>query len=205
MSDRPTLHTSRLVLRPFVADDAPAVQRLAGDRDIASTTLNIPHPYEDGMAEAWIATHEDAFARSEGLTLAVTSRDDGALIGAVGIAINLRSSRAELGYWIGKPYWGRGYCTEAAAALVAYAFDVLDLNRVHATHLTWNPASGRVMRKIGMTYEGRLREHERKWGVFEDIEKYGILRREYQAAGAFSAAGAGSRSADGPPPGGGES
>jgi [ribosomal protein S5]-alanine N-acetyltransferase len=84
-----------------------------------------------------------------------------------------------MGYWIGVPYWGRGYCTEAAGALLAHAFGPLGLHRVHATHLTRNPASGRVMQKLGMRHEGRMREHFLKWGVFEDVERYGILDREW--------------------------
>jgi RimJ/RimL family protein N-acetyltransferase len=84
--------------------------------------------------------------------------------------------RAELGYWIGKPFWGRGYATEAARALVQYGFDTLGLHRIYARHLTRNPASGRVLHKIGMTHEGYRRKHEKKWGIYEDDKLYGILR-----------------------------
>ena len=177
---QPTIETPRLVLRPFVPADAPEVQRLAGDREVASTTLNIPHPYADGMAEAWIASHEPAFARGERLTLAVTGRDGGQLLGGISLRLVARDENAELGYWIGRPYWGRGICTEAAAALVAYGFETLGLHRIHASFLARNPASGRVMQKVGMTREGRLREHVKKWGVFEDLEKYAILRAEHR-------------------------
>ena len=182
MSDQPALHSERLLLRTFTLDDAPSVRLLAGERDVASTTINIPHPYEEGMAEAWIGTHRPAFERGEAAVFAVIDRATGDLVGAVGLTLAAAHERAELGYWIGKPFWGRGYATEAAAAILAYAFDVLGLNRVHATHLTRNPASGRVMQKVGMTHEGRSREHFKKWGAFEDVERYGILRREYRQA-----------------------
>lgn len=175
----PTLETERLRLRPFVVADAKEIQRLAGEREIADTTLNIPHPYEDGVAEAWIGTHQSAFEARETVTLAIESRETGALVGAIGLRLRLPNESAEMGYWIGRAYWGRGYCTEAARAMLDYAFRELGLNRVHATHLTRNPASGRVMAKIGMLHEGRQRQHVKKWGVFEDIEKYGILRSEY--------------------------
>ena len=181
MPDEPTIETARLVLRPFVPADAPEVQRLAGDRDVASTTLNIPHPYEDGLAEAWIESHAPAFARGERLTLAITGRDDGRLLGGISLRLVARHENAELGYWVGKPYWGRGICTEAAAAVLTYGFETLALHRIHASFLARNPASGRVMQKIGMTREGCLREHIRKWGVFEDLEKYAILRSEHRA------------------------
>ncbi len=178
----PTLKTERLLLRSFTLKDAPDVQRLAGERDVARTLLSVPHPYEDGMAEEWIRTHRPGFERGELVVFAVTDRAADRLLGAIGLTLTTAHERAELGYWIGKPYWGRGYATEAAAAVLAYAFDALGLNRVHATHLTRNPASGRVMQKIGMTHEGRSRDHFKKWGVFEDVEQYGILRREYRAA-----------------------
>jgi ribosomal-protein-alanine N-acetyltransferase len=179
MAQMPKLLTERLLLRPFTLDDAPAVQKLAGDHDIASTTLNIPHPYEDGMAEEWIGTHQERFDRGELANFAIVRWQDDALIGAIGLVIHPGYGRAELGYWIGKAYWGQGYCTEAAEAVLDYGFAVLGLNRIHAHHMSRNPASGRVMAKIGMTHEGRLRQHVKKWEAFEDIEMYGILRREY--------------------------
>jgi ribosomal-protein-alanine N-acetyltransferase len=175
----PTRETPRLVLRPFSLDDAKVLQQLVGDREIADTTLNIPHPYEDGMAEAWIGTHQSAFDSHETVTLAIEERASTGLVGAIGMHIKLVNESAEIGYWIGREWWGRGYCTEAARAMLDYAFRDLGLNRVHASHLSRNPASGRVMQKLGMSHEGRLRQHVKKWGVFEDIEKYGILRSEY--------------------------
>lgn len=178
MQERPTIETERLILRPFTLADAPAVQRLAGERDIASTTLNIPHPYPDGAAEEWIASHPERFAKGEALELAIVSRADNALVGAIGLEINQRHAHAELGYWIGRPYWGQGYCTEAAAAVVRYAFETLGLHRVHACHFRRNPASGRVMQKIGMVYEGCQREHLLKWDAFEDVVRYGIINRQ---------------------------
>jgi len=172
---QPTLHTDRLILRPFDLSDAPDVQRLAGDYAVANTTLNIPHPYEDGMAEQWIATHKPEFEKGESVTFAITLHSQPALVGAIDLIINPRFKRAELGYWIGVPYWNQGYCTEAAAALVHFAFETLRLHKITAHHQTRNPASGRVMQKLGMQKEGTLKEHVLKWERFEDIECYGLL------------------------------
>jgi RimJ/RimL family protein N-acetyltransferase len=163
-------------------DDAPMVQKLAGDRDIASTTLNIPHPYEDGMAEEWIGTHQEKFEKGELVNFAVVLRGDNQLVGAMGLVINKRHECAELGYWVGKPYWNKGYCTEAAQAVLEYGFNELNLNRIFAHHVKRNQASGRVMQKIGMMHEGCLRQHVKKWDVFEDLEAYAILRSEFTAA-----------------------
>lgn len=175
MSDQPTLETARLLLRPFNDADAPAVQEMAGHRDVARFTLNVPHPYLPGMAAQWIAGHARAWSERNGMTCAIERREDGNLVGAIGLRIDGQNERAELGYWIGHVYWGNGYATEAGRELVRFAFDTLGLNRVMARHFTSNEASGRVMQKIGMRREGLLRQHYLKWGEFEDVVIYGIL------------------------------
>lgn len=176
MRRQPTLETARLLLRPFHMSDADDVQRFAGDRSVADVTLDIPYPYEDGMAERWIGNHRDWFECGEQAVFAVTLRAETTLIGAVGLRLHPEDGRAELGYWIGKPFWNQGYCTEAARALIDFGFDALELNRIYAHHLTRNPASGRVMQKLGMIHEGHLRQHVKKWDVFEDLEFYGLLK-----------------------------
>ncbi|MBI1924811.1 GNAT family N-acetyltransferase [Candidatus Poribacteria bacterium] len=179
MRERLTLYTARLKLRPFSLDDAPIVQVLAGHPDIARTTLAIPHPYPDGAAEAWIASHAVLFEQGTAVHFAIERPSDGTLIGAIGLRLEREHARAELEYWIGKPYWGQGYCTEAAQAVVQYGFVSLGLHRIYAYHFTINPASGRVLQKIGMQYEGRRRQHTVKDDVFLDSDAYGILRNEY--------------------------
>ncbi len=178
---QPTLVGRRIDLRPFSLDDAPAVQALAGAREIASTTLTVPHPYEDGLAEGWIGTHAPAYAAGTLATFAVVDRAARHLIGAGGLMIEPEHERAELGYWIGVPFWNHGYATEAGEMLLRFGFEELKLNRIHAQHFVRNPASGRVLKKLGMQYEGRLRKHVRKWEEFEDLEEYGILRDEWHS------------------------
>jgi ribosomal-protein-alanine N-acetyltransferase len=181
-TEQPVLETNRLVLRSFSLTDSPVVQKLAGDRSIAETTLHIPHPYEDGMAEEWIGSHRERYEKGEAITFAITLLDGNTLIGAIGLEINQQHERAELGYWIGQAYWNNGYCTEAAEAVVRFGFDKLRFIRIHAAHFSRNKASGRVMEKIGMKHEGRLRNHIKKWGRSEDLEIYGILREEFLGA-----------------------
>ena len=173
------LESDRLLLRPFLLSDASDVQRLAGNRAIADTTLNIPHPYEDGMAEAWISTHQPKFEAGELAAFAITLKADSELIGAVSLQVDRSFDRAALGYWIGEPFWGLGYCTEAAIRIVDYGFTELKLHRLHSAHLERNPASGRVLRKVGMSKEGIARQHKKKWGKFEDLVLYGLLRNEW--------------------------
>lgn len=183
MQDLPHLRTPRLLLRPFSIEDAPAVTLLAGDRAVASTAARIPHPYEEGMAEAWIATHPGAFRDGQSVVLAITLPADNRLVGAIGLEISGEDRRGELGYWVGKPYWNRGYATEASQAVLEYGFQVLDLDRIYAHHFLRNPASGRVMQKAGMKHEGCLRQHVLKWGAREDLEVYGILKAEHRPPG----------------------
>ncbi len=175
----PNIETPRLVLRPFDLNDAPIVQRLAGDRAVADTTLHIPHPYVDGMAESWIGGHGPEQEAGSALTLAVVLRADEDLIGAIGLKLVRELDKGELGYWIGKPFWNSGYATEAAAAVVEFGFVELGLNRISATHLARNPASGRVMQKIGMQLEGTARQDTIKWGIYEDLVHYAILRDDF--------------------------
>lgn len=180
MEKQPVLDTERLILRPFRLSDAGDVQRLAGEWDIADTTLNIPHPYEDGMAEEWIATHKSRFEEGRLCNFAVTLRDAGDLMGAIGLVITPRFDHAELGYWIGKPYWGKGYCTEAGRAVIAYGFTHLGLNRIHASYFARNPASGRVLRKLGMKEEGLLRGHVKRWDKYENLVLFAILKADWK-------------------------
>ena len=174
-SIQPVLSTARLLLRPFLPTDADDVQRLAGEREIAENTLTIPHPYPDGAAAEWIATHAPAWAEGRLATFAVTLAEEGTLVGAVGLDIHRADLRAELGYWIGKPWWSRGYATEAGHAVLEFGFGPLGLHRIMARHFLRNPSSGRVLQKLGMQREGVLRHHVLKWGTFEDLAVYSVL------------------------------
>lgn len=152
--------------------DADDVQHLAGDRAIADTTLNVPHPYEDGMAEEWIASLEAGTTATYAVILADTSD----LIGAISLKIDLGANTGELGYWIGRPYWRNGYATEAAVAILDYGFESIELDKIHAAHLARNPASGRVMAKAGMHYDRTELDATEKWGRLEDLVWYSVSR-----------------------------
>jgi RimJ/RimL family protein N-acetyltransferase len=175
LNHQPTLPTNRLLLRPFVISDAPRVQHLAGAREIYATTLTVPHPYADGLAEQWIASHAVHFYSGKGITLAMTLADAGELVGAIGLRVHPQHQRAELGYWVGVPYWNNGYCTEAAVAVIRYGFE-LGLHKITARHLIGNEASKRVMVKAGMRKEGELIDEIYKDGAFHTVDVYGLVR-----------------------------
>ena len=176
---QPSIETTRLILRPFRLSDAPVIQELAGERVIADTTMNIPHPYEDGMAEEWIEGHEPGYEDGSSATFAVVLRDDAELVGAISLRIDRGINKAELGYWIGKAFWNHGYATEATVAVLAFGFEELELNRIYARHLARNPSSGRVMEKAGMAFEGTARQDAIKWDQYEDMVSHGILREDW--------------------------
>lgn len=163
------------MLRPFKAGDAGVVQKLAGRREVSETTSYIPHPYEDGMAEAWIESHAVAWANRTRIAYAITVKKSGQLIGAVSLS-QIEKEKAELGYWIGLPFWGNGYCTEAVAEFLKRApleFGIFD---IRAVHLSANPASGRVLHKVGLTHIGNEQMADRN-GAMSDVELYvGDLR-----------------------------
>lgn len=171
----PVLESERLIMRGFTLADAPAVKILAGEREIADTTLNIPHPYEEGVAEQWINGHEETFEKGHGVPFAITLKSDLTLIGAISLMSIEAGHQAELGYWIGVPYWNMGYCTEAGERVKAYALGELGLVRLYARHLSRNPASGQVLKKLGFVHEGTRIGHVRKWGKLENVEDYGFL------------------------------
>jgi RimJ/RimL family protein N-acetyltransferase len=178
MTVLPVLRTARLTLRPFELADASAVQRLAGAYEVALNTLTVPHPYPDGAAEEWIRKQQEELEAGRLQNFAVA--DACGLVGSMGLMAR-GEGVAEIGYWIGVPFWRRGYASEAAAELLRYGFEDVGLHRIFGEHYSRNPASGRVLQKLGMQLEGTLREHHHKWGEFLDVVVYGILRREWAA------------------------
>lgn len=146
-----SLAGEKLTLRPFRLEDAPRVQELVSNWNVASMVARIPHPYPDGGADEWISGHRERRAAGEDWPFAIEVGDE--LVGAVGLS---RPERGpfEIGYWIGEPYWGQGIASEAARVLVEFAFDILGIDYLNAGHFKDNPASGRVLTKIGFQKTG---------------------------------------------------
>ena len=143
----PVLATARLHLRAPRREDAPAIAALANDRRIAENTARIPHFYTLADAEGFLAYLEESETE---IAFAITLADD-ALIGICGLRTKPRKS-PEIGYWLGAPYWGHGYATEAARALIDHAFEDLGLERLEAGARVSNPASRRVLEKCGFQW-----------------------------------------------------
>jgi len=126
------LRTPRLLLRSLEREDIPAIVRLAGAREISSMTANIPHPYSEQDGQDFFARASEEFLSGLSVTFAICVSPGRELCGAVGLNITPAHQRAELGYWIGVPNWGKGYATEAAAAVLAFGFETLRVRAVLA-------------------------------------------------------------------------
>ncbi len=171
---QPDLKTERLLLRRFRLGDASEVQQLAGNFNVAKMTLNVPYPYAPGMAEEWIGSHQENWESRTRVVYAIVKLNSHQLLGTTGL-MSIDGLQAELGYWIGEPYWGMGYCTEATEALIQFAFQKLGLRKIVAEHLTSNPASGKVMEKAGMKHIATKQKVDRH-GNNVGMEIYEIRR-----------------------------
>ena len=186
MRQQESLTTERLELRPFSLRDAARVRALAGDERIYRTTAGTPHPYGPGMAERWISSHQTIFYEERGIVYAICLKKAD-LIGAIDLRLNPERNCAELGFWIGKVYWNRGYCTEAARAMIAYGFGVLKCDKISARHVGGNLASGRVLEKIGMRQEPVPAGDTKEDGHAGSLLTYSVSRSSAQIpAGAYS-------------------
>ncbi|PEE33867.1 GNAT family N-acetyltransferase [Bacillus pseudomycoides] len=174
-----TLQTERLILRPYELKDAIRAQALAGEREIIETTLAIPYPYLLEHAESWIQQHPRLIENGDAYPFAVVLKDENVLIGTMTLRIDKQHNKGELAYWIGKDYWGKGYATESAKKVMDFGFCELNLNRIWAPAMSKNQSSTQVMKKIGMTCEGTLKQDVLKWGTYEDVDIYGILKDAY--------------------------
>lgn len=170
-----TITTKSLVLRLFQKSDAVAVTKLCNNYNIYKNTLYLPYPYSIEDALSWIEHHLDNFNANKSYEFAITDKESGELYGAIALSNNQKFNNGELAYWIGEKFWGNGYATEAAQAILNFAFEEKQYHKVFARYFNSNPASGRVMQKLGLKKEGILIDHVRKENRFEDLVYYGII------------------------------
>jgi len=141
------LESERLILRPPRPSDIPAMTVWLGDYDVAKMTSRVPHPYSEADAEDFIA----GLGAADRHAFAIQRKSDGLFIGCIGLT---KDGDFEMGYWLGKPFWGFGFATEAAQRLTGFAFDMLQQERVKAGWYHDNPASGHVLAKLGARHNG---------------------------------------------------
>lgn len=176
-----TLETTRLVLHPLRQGDAPSIQAAVSVREIAETMISLPHPYPEGEALQYIQRQIAAFEAGHSVSFGIERKSNNEFCGVIEIRdIERDHSQAELSFWLTVEVWGQGYMSEALTPILHFGFADLHLNRLYAYHMVKNPASGRVLLKNGFVQEGVLRQRIRKWGVFEDVKLWAILRRDWQ-------------------------
>lgn len=170
-----TISTKRLVLRMFQKSDAEVVTKLCDNFNIYKNTLYLPYPYTIKDAFSWIEHHLVNFNANKSYEFAITNKESGELVGAIGLSNNQKYANGEIGYWIGEEFWGNGYATEAAKAILKFAFNDKQYHKVFARYFNSNPSSGRVLQKIGMKQEGILIDHVKKENCYEDLVYCGII------------------------------
>jgi RimJ/RimL family protein N-acetyltransferase len=180
----PVLETERLVLRAPRLGDAKTIATLANDRRIAENTARIPHPYKLADAKGWL----ESVNRDDGEETYVITLS-GHVIGVCGFEAR-DDGAPEIGYWLGVPYWGQGYATEAVHALIDHAFGGLDCVALQAGARVTNPASRRVLEKCGFQWTGvglyRIRaiassapidRFRLERGIWASLKSWGVMRR----------------------------
>lgn len=175
-----SIETDRLLLRLFDRDDGAEVTRMCNNYNVYKSTLSLSHPYTLECALSWIERSRQILKEEKAFQFAVTDKESKELYGCIGLSYSKIHNNGEIGYWIGEEHWGRGYATEATIAMIKFAFEEKGYHRVFARHFISNQASGKVMIKADMTYEGMQREHIYKFDHYEDIALYGIINSREQ-------------------------
>jgi len=175
----PDLETERLRLRKLTMRDAQDIYDYSKDPLVAKYVLWDAHR---GISEsrAYLRFMLRKYRMGEPASWGIELKSSGKIIGTIGYMwIQSDNAAAEVGYSLSRAHWGQGIMTEALGAVIDYAFTSLHLNRVEAIHEPDNPASGAVMRKCGMQYEGHLRQKLMNKGRYVDVDMYAILREDY--------------------------
>ena len=179
MERLPEIETNRLVLGTLETTDIPLIVKYASNKNVSDNTQNIPFPYSEKDAAKWINLAREGLKNKTNYIFAIRLKSHATFIGGIGLTIDQKSLRAEMGYWIAEPFWNTGYTTEAAEAIIKFAFEELGLNKITSSHFEKNPASGKVVIKCGMTQEGILKEHIYKSPAFHTLVLYGLTRADY--------------------------
>lgn len=174
----PVLETERLKLRAPNRGDIDAIVRHAGDPRVALKTSAMPHPYRLSDATGWLDQIEQ---EGEG-TFALELKSQAGMIGVISLMPREDRVSAEIGYWLGVPYWRRGYMTEALRELLRHGFEDRGMLYLAACHMAGNPASGRVMQKAGMKFENIVAGGLCRDGVPHDKVNYGLFADEWRNA-----------------------
>ena len=176
MQNFPTLSTARLVLSlPTISDLEDIIFHANSTSEIAENTITFPYPYEEKHAHFWLKIAEEGFAKKDAYIFAIREKENLKLIGAIGLHLDLANRKAEIGYWLGKSFWNKGYVSEALQKVLKFGFEELKLNKIYASHFLHNPASGKVLEKNGFVFEAELKQEILKNGKYLDLFRYALF------------------------------
>lgn len=177
-SNFPTLETERLILRKLRLEDAKDLFEYASDKEVTKYVTWEPHKSIEDSVNLIKFTHE-RYEKREGIIWGIVCKENKKVIGTCDISPVTKHFRAEIAYALSRDYWGKGIMTEAVKEAIKFGFEKMNLNRIQAMCIPENIGSCRVMEKVGMKYEGLIREYMYIKGKFQDLKLYSILRREY--------------------------
>jgi RimJ/RimL family protein N-acetyltransferase len=177
----PEIAEKRITLRRLRFSDSKDIYHNIKDREVVKWTLNIPHPYSRNEAIKFIRKVNYEARKKKSYVFGIALKDENKIIGVIGLSkINYKDSNAEIGYWLGKKYWGKGIMTEAVKLILELGFKQLKLHKINAGLFEKNIASKKVLEKAGFRFEGKIRESRFRSGGWHDELRYGILYSEYK-------------------------
>ena len=175
------IKTSQLLLNlPTEKDLVDFLAQINSTDEYSKNLFNIPYPFPKENALKWLQNCAIGIESGETIRFAIREKEVGKLIGTIGLHLNKEHQKAELGYWLGKNFWRKGYLTEALKAVLEFGFKELNLNKIYATHFLFNPNSGKVMLKAGMKFEGLQKQEYLQHGEFLDVNRYSLLKQDFK-------------------------
>ncbi|MEO0639530.1 MAG: GNAT family protein [Bacteroidota bacterium] len=181
MNAFPSLETPRLRLRRMQTSDIPSLLKYVNNIKITDQILNFPYPYleEDAIFRMHIILQ--GFQKKQRFVFAITQKEEDELIGEIGLHLDKANNRAEMGYWLGEPFWNQGLMKEAIGPVLKFGFEEVKLHKIFATHFISNPASGKIMEQNGMIREAEMKDHYKKKGIYETVFQYRLTKEEFEA------------------------
>jgi GrpB-like predicted nucleotidyltransferase (UPF0157 family) len=170
-----SLQTERLILRPFRGDDEDVMHTFLQDPTVLDSSEYFPHPYTREAGVTWLRDHREECIEGHQSVFAITLTSTGDLIGAMGLTLNVKNRRGDLGYWVGKPHRRQGYCKEAARRIIRFGFLRLGCHKISARCFSYNKISIKLLQQLGLQSEGLLREEVLQAGEFKNVNLYGLL------------------------------
>ncbi|MDD5254319.1 MAG: GNAT family N-acetyltransferase [Candidatus Nanoarchaeia archaeon] len=172
------LEGNKIKIRKIGSSDVGDIYQNVKDKEVTKWTLNIPHPYSRKDAIAFVKRCRNKLRKEERYTFGIILKETNKLVGLVSLFhVHKNNKNAELGYWLGKNYWGKGIMSEAVKLIIKFGFEELKLHRIYAEAFEENIASRKVLEKAGFKLEGIRIESRYKYKKFHNNYEFGILKK----------------------------